>query len=232
MGIGLALARELVELHGGTIQARSDGIGKGSEFIVRLPLRGNGHTARSCALPRAAPVNIRTYRNIAPVLGARVYVDPSAIVIGRVKIGDDSSIWPAAVVRGDVHSIEIGARTSIQDGSVLHVTHDGPYSPGGRSLHIGADVTIGHRVTLHACTIGNKCLVGMGSVVLDAVVTEDLVMIGAGSVVPPGKRLETRGLYVGSPARRVRDLTQAEIDFFTYSAAHYVQLKNDYLGTR
>jgi carbonic anhydrase/acetyltransferase-like protein (isoleucine patch superfamily) len=177
-------------------------------------------------------VNIRTYRNIAPVLGARVYVDPAAIVIGRVKIGDDSSIWPAAVVRGDVHSIEIGARTSIQDGSVLHVTHDGPYSPGGRSLIVGADVTVGHRVTLHACTIGDKCLVGMGSVVLDGVVTEDLVMIGAGSVVPPGKRLETRGLYVGSPARRVRDLTQAELDFFTYSAAQYVQLKNDYLGTK
>lgn len=176
-------------------------------------------------------MNIRTYRNIAPVLGARVYVDPAAIVIGRVRIGDDSSIWPAAVVRGDVHSIEIGARTSIQDGSVLHVTHDGPYSPGGRSLIIGSDVTVGHRVTLHACTIGNKCLVGMGSVVLDAVTIEDLVMIGAGSVVPPGKRLETRSLYVGSPARKVRELTQPEVDFFSYSATHYVQLKDEYLGT-
>lgn len=175
-------------------------------------------------------MNIRTYRTIAPVLGARVYVDPAATVIGRVKIGDDSSIWPAAVVRGDVHAIEIGARTSIQDGSVLHVTHDGPYSPGGRSLSVGADVTVGHRVTLHACTIGNKCLVGMGSVVLDDVVTGDFVMIGAGSVVPPGKHLEARSLYVGSPARKVRDLTHAEIEFFTYSAAHYVQLKNEYLS--
>lgn len=175
-------------------------------------------------------VNIRTYRDIAPVLGARVYVDPAAVVIGRVKIGDDSSIWPAAVVRGDVHSIEIGARTSIQDGAVLHVTHDGPYSPGGRSLNIGSDVTVGHRVTLHACTIGNQCLIGMGSVVLDDVVTEDCVMIGAGSVVPPGKRLGTRSLYVGSPARRVRELTQGEIDFFTYSAAHYVRLKDEYLS--
>ncbi|HEY7641030.1 MAG TPA: gamma carbonic anhydrase family protein [Steroidobacteraceae bacterium] len=174
-------------------------------------------------------MSIRTYRNITPVLGARVYVDPAAVVIGRVKIGDDSSIWPAAVVRGDVHDIEIGARTSIQDGSVLHVTHDGPYSPGGRALSVGSDVTVGHRVTLHACTIGNKCLVGMGSVVLDNVVTEDFVMIGAGSVVPPGKRLEARSLYVGSPARKVRDLTQAEIDFFTYSATQYVQLKDEYL---
>ena len=112
---------------------------------------------------------------------------------------------------------------------MVHVTHDGPYAPGGRSTFIGSDVTVGHRVTLHACTIGNKCLVGMGSVVLDNVVTEELVMIGAGSVVPPGKRLETRSLYVGSPARKVRDLTQPEIDFFTYSAAHYVQLKDEYL---
>ncbi len=176
-------------------------------------------------------MNIRPYRNIVPVLGARVYVDPAATVIGSVRIGDDSSIWPAAVVRGDVHSIEIGARTSVQDGSVLHVTHDGPYTPGGRSLHVGSDVTVGHRVTLHACTIGDRCLVGMGSVVLDGVVTEEFVMIGAGSVVPQNKRLETRGLYVGSPVRRVRDLTQAEIDFFTYSAAQYVRLKNDYLGT-
>jgi carbonic anhydrase/acetyltransferase-like protein (isoleucine patch superfamily) len=175
-------------------------------------------------------VNIRPYRNFTPVLGVRVYVDPSAIVIGRVTIGDDCSIWPAAVVRGDVHTIEIGARTSIQDGSVIHVTHDGPYSPGGRSTIVGSDVTVGHRVTLHACTIGNRCLVGMGSVVLDNVVTEDLVMIGAGSVVPPGKRLETRSLYVGSPARKVRELKQSEIDFFTYSAAQYVELKDEYLG--
>lgn len=174
-------------------------------------------------------MNIRPFRNTAPVLGARVFIDPSAIVIGRVQIGDDSSIWPAAVVRGDVHAIEIGVRTSIQDGSVLHVTHDGPYAPGGRSLIVGSDVTVGHRVTLHACTIGNKCLVGMGSVVLDNVVTEDFVMIGAGSVVPPNRRLEARSLYVGSPARKVRDLTQAEIDFFTYSATHYVKLKDEYL---
>ncbi|HKU12821.1 MAG TPA: gamma carbonic anhydrase family protein [Steroidobacteraceae bacterium] len=177
-------------------------------------------------------MSIRTYRNIAPVLGARVFVDPSAVVIGRVSIGDDSSIWPTAVVRGDVHAIEIGARTSIQDGSVLHVTHDGPYAPGGRSMSIGSDVTVGHRVTLHACTIGNCCLVGMGSVVLDDAVTEEFVMIGAGSIVPSGKRLEARSLYLGSPARKVRDLTQAEIDFFTYSAAHYVKLKDEYLSAQ
>jgi carbonic anhydrase/acetyltransferase-like protein (isoleucine patch superfamily) len=175
-------------------------------------------------------MTLSPYLNVSPTLGARVYVAPSAAVIGKVTIGDDSSIWPMAVARGDVHSIRIGARTSIQDGSVLHVTHDGPYAPGGRSLIIGDDVTVGHRAVLHACTIGNACLVGMGALILDDVQTEDLVMIGAGALVTPGKRLETRGLYVGSPARRVRDLTQKEVEFLTYSAAHYVKVKDHYLS--
>jgi carbonic anhydrase/acetyltransferase-like protein (isoleucine patch superfamily) len=174
-------------------------------------------------------MTIQAYRNIAPALGQRVYVDPSAVVIGNVTIGDDSSVWPTAVIRGDVHSIQIGARTSIQDGAVLHVSHDGPYLPGGRALVVGSDVTIGHRVTLHACTIGNACLVGIGSILLDDVVTEDFVMVGAGSLVAPGKVLKTGGLYVGSPARRVRELTQKEIEFLTYSAAHYVKVKDEYL---
>ncbi|HEY0683505.1 MAG TPA: gamma carbonic anhydrase family protein [Steroidobacter sp.] len=174
-------------------------------------------------------MTIETYKGIAPTLGARVFVHPSAVVIGKVTIGDDSSVWPTAVIRGDVHSIEIGARTSIQDGSVLHVTHDGPYAPGGRALIIGSDVTVGHRVTLHACTVGNACLIGMGAILLDNVVTEDLVMIGAGSLVTPGKVLKTGGLYVGSPARRIRDLTDKEIAFLTYSPAHYVKVKDEYL---
>jgi carbonic anhydrase/acetyltransferase-like protein (isoleucine patch superfamily) len=173
---------------------------------------------------------ISSYRNISPTLGARVYVDPNAVVIGKVTIGEDSSVWPMAVIRGDVNSITIGARTSIQDGSVLHVTHDGPYRPGGRALIVGSDVTVGHRVTLHACTIGNACLIGMGAILLDDVVTEDLVMIGAGTLVAPGKRLESGGLYVGSPAKRVRDLKQSEIEFLTYSAAHYVKVKDEYLA--
>jgi carbonic anhydrase/acetyltransferase-like protein (isoleucine patch superfamily) len=174
-------------------------------------------------------MTLSSYLNASPALGARVYVAPSATVIGRVTVGDDSSIWPAAVVRGDVHSIRIGARTSIQDGSVLHVTHDGPYAPGGRALVIGDDVTVGHRAVLHACTIGNACLVGMGALILDNVETEDFVMIGAGALVTPGKKLKTRGLYVGSPAARVRDLTDKEVEFLTYSAAHYVKVKDNYL---
>jgi carbonic anhydrase/acetyltransferase-like protein (isoleucine patch superfamily) len=175
-------------------------------------------------------MTLSAYLNVLPTLGERVYVAPSADVIGKVTVGDDSSIWPMAVVRGDVHSIRIGARTSIQDGSVLHVTHDGPYAPGGRALIIGDDVTVGHRAVLHACTIGNACLVGMGALILDNVETEDFVMIGAGALVTPGKRLETRGLYVGSPARRARDLTDKEVAFLTYSAAHYVKVKDNYLN--
>jgi carbonic anhydrase/acetyltransferase-like protein (isoleucine patch superfamily) len=174
-------------------------------------------------------MTISSYLDVFPTLGQRVYIAPSAAVIGKVTIGDDSSIWPMAVVRGDVNSIQIGARTSVQDCSVLHVTHDGPYRPGGRALIVGDDVTIGHRAVLHACTIGNACLVGMGAIVLDDVVTEDLVMIGAGAIVTPGKRLETKGLYVGSPAKRTRDLTDKEIAFLTYSAAHYVKVKDNYL---
>lgn len=174
-------------------------------------------------------MSLRTYRSITPTLGARVYIDPAAVVIGKVTLGDDVSIWPTAVARGDVHEITIGARTSIQDGCVLHVTHDGPFAPGGRALIIGSDVTVGHRAVLHACTVGDACLVGMGSLLLDDVVVEDYVMIGAGSVVTPGKRLASRGLYVGSPARRARDLTAREIEFLTYSAAHYVKIKDEYL---
>lgn len=174
---------------------------------------------------------VRPYLAFKPVLGARVFIDPSAVVIGKVTLGDDVSIWPTTVVRGDVHSISIGARTNVQDGSILHVTHDGEYAPGGKALVVGTDVTVGHRAILHACTIGNFCLVGMGSIVLDGAVLEDYVMVGAGSVVAPGKRLESRGLYVGSPARRVRDLTARELSFLPYSAANYVKLKDDYLGS-
>lgn len=196
---------------------------RGKRF-ARLPVARRAYTLMA--------MNVRPYCNIIPTLGARVYVDPAAVVIGKVTIGDDTSIWPGAVIRGDVNSISIGARTSIQDGSVLHVTHDSPYAPGGRPLVIGSDVTVGHRVVLHACTIGNACLIGMGSVILDNVETEDFVMVGAGSVVAQGKRLEKYGLYLGSPARRVRELKPQEIEFLRYSALHYVKVKDEYLRSK
>jgi carbonic anhydrase/acetyltransferase-like protein (isoleucine patch superfamily) len=163
------------------------------------------------------------------VLGQRVYVDPAAVVIGQVSLGDDSSVWPAAVIRGDVNVIHVGARTSVQDGSVLHVTHDGPYSPGGHSLTVGDEVTVGHRVVLHGCSIGNRCLIGMGAIVMDGVVVEDEVIIGAGALVTPGSRCQGRSVYVGSPARRVRALSEAETGHLAYSADWYVKVKNQYL---
>jgi len=175
-------------------------------------------------------VNVRPFGNDQPKLGERVWVDPAAVVIGRVVIGDDASLWPMVVARGDVNSIHIGARSNIQDGSVLHVTHDGPYSPGGLPLVIGADVTVGHRVMLHACTIGDRCLLGMSSTVLDGAVLEDEVFLAAGSLVPPGKRLAGGALYKGSPAQRVRELSEEEREMLRYSAAHYVRLKDRYLG--
>ncbi len=175
-------------------------------------------------------MSIRTYQQITPQLGPRVFVDASAVVIGDVELGEDASVWPMAVVRGDMHRIRIGARSSVQDGSVLHITHAGPFNPDGYPLIIGDEVTIGHNVTLHGCTLGNRILVGMGSIVMDGAVVEDEVVIGAGSLVPPGKRLESGYLYVGSPVKQARALTDKERAFFSYSAANYVKLKDLHLA--
>lgn len=172
---------------------------------------------------------LRAYKNQHPQLGDRVYVDPSAVVIGQVSIGEDSSIWPCTVVRGDMHWIRIGARTSVQDGSVLHITHAGPFNPDGFPLSIGDEVTVGHSVNLHGCTLGNRILVGIGSTLLDGVVVEDEVIIGAGTLVPPGKRLESGFLYTGSPCKQIRPLKDSERQFFSYSAKNYVKLKDAYL---
>jgi carbonic anhydrase/acetyltransferase-like protein (isoleucine patch superfamily) len=171
---------------------------------------------------------LRDYQGVSPLLGARVYVDECALVIGRVTLGDDASVWPFAVLRGDVQRIEIGARTNIQDGSVLHVVHDGPAVPGGLPLIIGDDVTVGHKAMLHAARIGHRCLIGMASVVLDGAVIEDDVMLAAGSVVPPRKLLASNGLYIGNPAKRVRDLTDRERAQLRYGASHYVEIKESY----
>ncbi|NKI34241.1 gamma carbonic anhydrase family protein [Wenzhouxiangella sp. XN79A] len=172
---------------------------------------------------------LRAFRGATPELGRRTWIDPAATVIGRVRLGDDVSVWPGVVLRGDVHRIEIGSRSNIQDNTVCHVTHDGPQVPGGYPLVVGEDVTVGHAAVLHACTIGDRCLVGMGALVLDGAVVEPDVMIGAGSLVAPGKRLESGWLYRGRPARPARPLTGEEIDLLRYSAAHYVRLKDAYL---
>jgi carbonic anhydrase/acetyltransferase-like protein (isoleucine patch superfamily) len=173
-------------------------------------------------------MNLRPYTGISPVVGERVYIDPSAVVIGKVTLAEDVSLWPCVVARGDVNSISVGARSNIQDLSMLHVTHDGPYSPGGFPLSIGADVTVGHKCLLHACSIGDRCLIGMGAIVMDGAVVEHDVLLGAGSLVSPGKRLESGYLYKGSPAQKVRPLTAGEREMLRYSAAHYVRLKDRY----
>jgi len=173
---------------------------------------------------------LRPYKDTFPELGQRVMVDASSVVVGDVRIADDVGIWPLVAMRGDVHFIEIGARTNIQDGSVLHVTHKSSYNPEGNPLVIGEDVTVGHKVMLHGCTIGNRVLVGMGSIVLDGAVIENDVMIGAGSLIPPNKRLASGYLYLGSPVKQIRPLTEAEIEGLLYSANNYVQWKDDYLA--
>lgn len=175
-------------------------------------------------------MTVRTFNDITPTMGDQVYIDPSALVIGDVTIGEDSSVWPFALIRGDMQKIRIGNRCSIQDGSVLHITHAGPYNPEGFPLLMGDDVTVGHRVTLHGCTLGDRILVGMGAIVMDGVTIESDVVIGAGTLVPPGKTLQSGHLYVGSPAKKVRELSKAEMDFFVYVAANYVRLKNQYLN--
>ena len=177
-------------------------------------------------------MNIRPYKNCLPKLGSGVYVDEAAVVIGDVELGDDVSLWPFTVARGDVNRIVIGARTNVQDGAVLHVTHDGPYTPGGMPLIIGADVTIGHGAILHACTVEDACLIGMHATVLDGACVSRHSMIGAGAVVSPGKVVGEGELWVGNPARMLRKLTDTQIEQLHYSAQHYVRLKNEYLAAQ
>ncbi len=174
--------------------------------------------------------SVRTFQGVLPELGRRVYIDPAASVIGDVHLGDDASIWPGAVVRGDVHHIRIGARSNIQDGAIVHVTHDGPYSPGGLPCLIGDDVTVGHGAVIHACTLDDACLVGMHATVLDGAVVKRHAFVGAGALVPPGKVVGEGELWLGNPARCVRKLDAEAIEQLHYSAAHYVRLKNRYLG--
>ncbi|KKC98457.1 MULTISPECIES: gamma carbonic anhydrase family protein [Photobacterium] len=173
---------------------------------------------------------LRPYQGIRPTLGEKVYVDSSAVLVGDIHLADHSSIWPLVAARGDVNHIRIGERTNIQDGTVLHVTRTSDSNPDGHPLIIGDDVTIGHKAMLHGCKVGNRVLVGMGAIILDAAVIEDDVIIGAGTLVPPGKILSSGYLYVGSPAKQARPLTDAELAFLPQSADNYVRLKDEYLA--
>ncbi len=176
------------------------------------------------------PTSLRTFRGHTPRIGDRVLIDPQALVLGDVELGDDVSVWPGAIVRGDMHTIRIGARTSVQDGSVLHITHASDFNPGGWPLTIGSEVTIGHNATLHGCTLGDRILVGMGAIVMDGAVIENDVVIAAGALVTPKKTLESGYLYAGSPAKQVRPLSEKEMAFFSYSAGNYVRLKDEHIS--
>ncbi len=175
---------------------------------------------------------IRKFESNTPSIHPSAYIDETALVSGEVEIGEDSSVWPMTVIRGDVNHIKIGKRTNIQDASVLHVTHaSNEHSVKvtdaqiGYPLIIGDDVTVGHKALLHACMIGNRVLVGMGSIIMDGVIVEDETIIAAGSLVPPKKILESGFLWVGSPAKKARPLTDKEKGYLKYSAEHYVRLK-------
>lgn len=174
--------------------------------------------------------SIRSFQDKSPTLGSGVYIDPKSVVIGDVTLGDDTSVWPMAVIRGDVNYVTIGKACSIQDGAILHVTHDGPYTAGGKPLILGHGITVGHQAVLHGCTIDDYCLIGMGALILDGVHIQNHVMVAAGSIVAPGKILESGYLYLGNPARAVRKLSEEELNQLQYSAEHYVRLKNKYLS--
>ncbi len=175
-------------------------------------------------------MGVRSFGGKLPQLGERVYVDPAAAVIGDVVLGDDVSVWPGAVIRGDLLPIMVGKRSNVQDNAVLHTTHKSTYNPDGWPLVIGEDVVIGHRAVLHGCRVGNQVLIGIGAVVNDGAVIEDEVIVGAGCLVPPGKTLASGYVYVGNPAKQLRPITESERTFFTYSPANYVRLKDQYLA--
>jgi carbonic anhydrase/acetyltransferase-like protein (isoleucine patch superfamily) len=177
-------------------------------------------------------MSIRQFGNIRPDIAASAWVDDTALVIGDVSLAEDVSLWPMVVARGDVNSIAVGARTNIQDGTILHVSHDSEFAPGGFALSIGADVTVGHQAILHGCTVENGCLIGMAATVMDGAIVRSGSILGAGSLVPPGQELDGGYLWVGTPARRVRPLREKEQGFIEYSAKHYVELKNRHLAGR
>ena len=169
-------------------------------------------------------MSIRDFLDFKPDIADSAYVAPEAVIIGQVKLAKDSSIWPLAVLRGDIHHIHVGERSNVQDGAVLHVTHASDFNPAGFPCVIEHDVTVGHNVTLHGCHIQHHCLVGMGSIVLDGAVLEPYTLLGAGALVSPNQRLESGYLWLGSPAKCIRPLKEAEKEFFAYSAQHYADL--------
>src|SRR5690625_842049 len=165
-------------------------------------------------------MNIETFGEFTPQLAPGSWVHQRGLLIGQVSLGEDSTVWPGAVVRGDMQRIVVGKRSSIQDNTVIHVTHASAYHPEGFGVTIGDDVTIGHQVTVHGATIHHRVLVGMQSLIMDGAEVHSEVIVGAGSLVPQGKVLESGYLYLGRPAVAVRELTAEEKAYLPYLAAN------------
>lgn len=172
---------------------------------------------------------IKTFNNKTPSIASSAYVDETALVLGDVVLGEDVSIWPMTVIRGDIHQITIASRTNIQDGTIIHVTHAGDFNEKGFATHLGSNVIVGHRVVLHGCTIHDYCLIGMGAIIMDGAIIHSNVIVGAGSLVPPNKILTGGFLWMGSPVRKIRAIYQKEFEFIRYSANYYIDLKNKYI---
>jgi carbonic anhydrase/acetyltransferase-like protein (isoleucine patch superfamily) len=169
---------------------------------------------------------IRTFRGRAPRVAAGAYVDPQAVVIGDVAIGEDASIWPCAVLRADYNFIRIGARTSIQDGTVCHI------ESGEHSLSVGSNVTVGHRVILHGCTIESDCLIGMGSILMNGCKIGSGSIIAAGSLITEGVEIPPGSVVMGAPGKIRRAANDEDRRHIARSAEHYFNFKNDFLAEK
>ncbi|MBP2315890.1 gamma carbonic anhydrase family protein [Azospirillum soli] len=165
---------------------------------------------------------ILPFKGTSPKIDASAFIAPTATVIGDVEIGPDTGIWFGCVVRGDVNEVRIGARTNIQDGTIIHVASQ------GQGTYIGDDITVGHMALLHACTLESGCFIGMKACLMDGAHVESGAMVAAGALVTPGKRVKAGQLWAGSPARPIRALTEKDLAFFPVSARNYVKLAQAY----
>lgn len=170
---------------------------------------------------------IRAHHGVTPSIAPSAFVAETAVVIGDVVIGEESSIWYGCVLRGDDNSIRIGSRTNIQDGTIVHINHEREGAAGTKTT-IGSDVTIGHMALIHACTLEDGCFIGMKACVMDGAVVESGAMVAAGALVTPGKRVKRGELWAGGPARLMRRLTDTELTYFSYTARHYAELAASY----
>jgi carbonic anhydrase/acetyltransferase-like protein (isoleucine patch superfamily) len=173
------------------------------------------------------PALIRPHHGVTPTIAASAFVAETAVIIGDVTIGEQASIWYGCVLRGDGNFIRVGARTNIQDGTIVHVNHEREGAAGTRTI-IGADVTIGHMALIHACTLEDGCFIGMQACVMDGAVVESGAMVAAGALVTPGKRVKRGELWGGSPAKLMRKLTESELKYFSYTVEHYIEMGASY----